>query len=175
MSEVSTARGKLIDSGFRFRNMRDADLESVLAVEKRCYEFPWTCRVFQDCLKAGYICRLLEQEPDQQLVPSESSKLLGHGILMLGPGEAHILNLCVVPECRGTGLSVKLLRSLVETAKSNQAKEVFLEVRESNEAARKLYESNGFNQIAVRRDYYDASDGREDAWVYALALGDQYC
>ena len=168
----------------RFRDMCASDLDAVLDVERACYDFPWTARVFQDCLNAGYICRLLEQmsqrDSKQQRgnklknpsVEYKEAKLLGHGILMLGPGEAHILNLCIVPAFQGTGLSVKLLKSLLDTAKANRAEEIFLEVRESNSAARKLYESNGFNQLAVRKNYYDAANGREDAWVYALTLAD---
>lgn len=154
----------------RFRDMCAADLGAVLAVERQCYDFPWSKRVFQDCLKAGYICKLVERSQQVQSAPAGSKALLGHGILMLGPGEMHILNFCVLPECRGTGLSVKLLQYLLDTAKINDAKEVFLEVRRSNDAARKLYEANGFNRIAVRKDYYDAAEGREDALLYALTL-----
>ena len=66
-----------------------------------------------------------------------------------------------------------LLQHLIDTARRNAAKEVFLEVRESNRAAMRLYESTGFNQIAVRSRYYNSNVtvcGREDAMLYALTV-----
>jgi len=157
----------------QFRDMTLADLPAVLAVESDCYEFPWSGRVFRDCLQAGYVCRLAE-------LPVETSKpgdpackeLLGHGILMMGPGEAHVLNLCVVSRYRGRGLASRLLQSLIATAMAQSAREIFLEVRQSNSAAMRLYEGHGFNRIAIRENYYnaDSESGREDAVLYALSL-----
>jgi len=152
-----------------FRNMSERDIPAVLDVEGLCYSFPWSERVFRDCLSAGYICRLAELEQPGK-GNETSGNLVGHGILMMGPAEAHVLNLCVVPIQRGSGLASRLLRSLLKSAATLGAREVFLEVRRSNHAARTLYEKEGFNRIAIRQNYYNAEQGREDAVLYALTL-----
>ena len=147
-----------------FREMLPADLPEVLRVEKNCYDFPWSEKIFLDCLNAGYLCFVAH---------TGTRQLLGHGILMLGPGEAHVLNLCVQTSMRRKGVARMFLRHLTDVARQHQAKEVFLEVRESNVAAIKLYESAGFNRFSVRRGYYDSdvnSSGREDAMNYALTI-----
>ncbi len=152
-----------------FRDMYERDIPAVLGVEGLCYSFPWSARVFRDCLSAGYICRLAEL--DQPGKDNETSdNLVGHCILMMGPAEAHVLNLCVVPSQRGSGLASRLLRSLLNSAATLGAREVFLEVRRSNHAARALYEREGFNRIAIRQNYYNAEQGKEDAVLYALTL-----
>ena len=166
----------------QFRDMTLADLPAVLAVESDCYEFPWSERVFRDCLQAGYVCRLAElaavadgagdTADTGNTSSSANTKLVGHGILMMGPGEAHVLNICVVAECRSSGLAGRLLQSLIVTAQAESAREVFLEVRQSNLAAMRLYEAHGFNRIAIRENYYNADCGREDAILYALTLPD---
>ena len=155
----------------QFRDMTLADLSPVLSVEAECYEYPWSERVFRDCLQAGYVCRLAELAAES---PADlpDNRLLGHGVLMMGPGEAHVLNICVVPDYRGRGLAGRLLQSLITTAMVQSAREIFLEVRQSNLAAMRLYEAHGFNRIAIRENYYNAQSGREDAVLYALTLPD---
>lgn len=159
-----------------FREMQRADLLEVVRVENSCYDFPWSEKIFTDCHNAGYLCFVIEQNPiaeSERDQPAFSGRLYGHGILMLGPGEAHILNICVEQSMRRLGVARLLLQHLIETARQHEAKEVFLEVRESNSAAMRLYESEGFNQIAVRSRYYNSNatvSGREDALLYALTV-----
>ncbi len=162
---------------FNFREMLRSDVLEVVRVENSCYDFPWSEKIFIDCHNAGYLCFVVEQETNtgtQQLPAGGfSGRLYGHGILMLGPGEAHILNICIEHSVRRRGVARLLLRHLIDTARQNAAKEIFLEVRESNTAAMRLYESLGFNQIAVRSRYYNSNAtvcGREDAMLYALTL-----
>jgi len=143
------------------RPMREHDLVQVMEVEQRAYEFPWTAGIFADCLRAAYSCwSLLEGEC-----------LLGYGIMTMALDEAHVLNLCVDPPRQQRGHAQQLLDHLVEVARGRGASRVFLEVRPSNLAARRLYARNGFVQIAVRRGYYPAQEGREDAWVLSRRLG----
>jgi ribosomal-protein-alanine N-acetyltransferase len=86
--------------------------------------------------------------------------------------EAHLLNITVKPENQGRGLGLTLLEHLMAIAYKADARECFLEVRDSNTAAFKLYERYGFNEIGRRRDYYPAVGGREDAVVMACTLVD---
>lgn len=142
------------------RTMEPADLLQVADIEQRSYEFPWSHRLFRDCLLSGYICVVLERGED----------VVGYSILSVAAGEAHILNLCVDSKARKLGYGDRLLEEILERAKTLLVKQVFLEVRPSNEHAMSLYRKKGFRQIAERPAYYQAHDGREDAAVMSLLL-----
>ncbi len=142
------------------RAMQDADVPAVAAVERASYQFPWSEGIFRDCVRVGYLCRVVEV----------SDVIIGHGIVSTGAGEAHILNVCVRPEFRCRGVGRQLLRYLLERSRALGMAEAFLEVRPSNTTAIRLYQSLGFEQVGVRRGYYQAANGREDAAVLRLAL-----
>ncbi len=92
------------------------------------------------------------------------------GIMSIGAGEAHVLNICVRDEYRGRGFARKVLVHLLDRARAAGMYEAFLEVRPSNTAAANLYYSMGFEQVGVRRGYYQATVGREDAAVLRRVL-----
>ncbi|MEO7072703.1 MAG: ribosomal protein S18-alanine N-acetyltransferase [Rhodanobacter sp.] len=143
--------------------MCPGDVDTVSVIEAVSYEFPWSPGIFRDCLRAGHSCWAL----------CEDTTIVGYGILSMGAGEAHVLNLCVDPARRGQGLGRHLLLRLLGVARWNRAERVFLEVRPSNPHAIALYTSIGFQQIGRRPRYYPAKNGREDAIVMALqAAGD---
>ena len=142
------------------RGMRADDLATVSAMENASYDFPWSAGIFTDCVKAGHPCWVLCLDQD----------IAGYGILSMGAGEAHVLNLCIGPDFRGRGLGRHLLGRLLDIARWNGAERVFLEVRPSNPLAKTLYESVGFNEIGRRPRYYPAKNGREDAIVMALDM-----
>jgi ribosomal-protein-alanine N-acetyltransferase len=147
-------------AGTQVRAMRSEDLDAVSAIETASYEFPWSMGIFGDCLKAGHPCWVL----------SVDTLVAGYGILSMGAGEAHVLNLCIDPAFRSRGLGRHLLRRLLDIARWNGAERVFLEVRPSNPLAKTLYESIGFSEIGRRPRYYPARNGREDAIVMVLEL-----
>lgn len=144
------------------REMHPEDLEQVIRIEHEIFLFPWSTVNFSDSIRAGYHCRVLVQ-PNSDLV-------MGYGILMTGPGEAHVLTLGVGAAWQSQGLGRKMLRHLIELSRKHQAEFVLLDVRESNTGAINLYERLGFQQIAVRKGYYPAMCGREDALVMKLEL-----
>jgi ribosomal-protein-alanine N-acetyltransferase len=137
------------------RPMMEVDLPEVAAVEQLSYAFPWSENIFRDCLRVGYTCRALDL----------SGRIIGYGVMSVGAGEAHILNVCVRDEFRNLGFGRRLLEHLLERATAAGVAEAFLEVRPSNLAAIRLYQRLGFEQIGIRRGYYQAPDGREDAIV----------
>jgi len=139
----------------RIRDMTLADVPAVARVETESYAFPWTDGIFRDCLRAGYYCSVAEW--DRQCV--------GYGIMSVGAGEAHVLNLCVAAAHRQMGVGGALLQRLTDLAVAFGVREIFLEVRPSNDVAIHLYRSRGFTQIGIRKGYYQASGGREDAVV----------
>jgi ribosomal-protein-alanine N-acetyltransferase len=142
------------------RAMDSTDLDAVLANEFTGYDFPWTRGVFNDCLQAGNQCWVAESAGD----------ILGHAIVAVGAGEAHLLNLCVRGSRRGEGLGRALMLHAMERACGAGADALFLEVRPSNHVAARLYESMGFVQVGVRKNYYPAAIGHEDARVLVLDL-----
>ncbi|MBD2837884.1 ribosomal-protein-alanine N-acetyltransferase [Metapseudomonas lalkuanensis] len=144
-----------------FRPMTEADLDAVLKIEYAAFSHPWTRGIFTDSLKS-YDCWLM----------FEGSQQVGHGVINVIVGEAHLLNITVKPESQGRGLGLLLLERLMDRARELQAGECFLEVRASNQSAYRLYERYGFNEIGRRRDYYPAVGGREDALVMACTLID---
>jgi ribosomal-protein-alanine N-acetyltransferase len=91
-------------------------------------------------------------------------------ILLAAAGEAHLLNLSVAPSWQRHGIGTELTAYAVALARSHGAGKIYLEVRPSNAAARALYVRSGFLEVGIRRDYYPAGNGREDAVVMELEL-----
>jgi ribosomal-protein-alanine N-acetyltransferase len=143
------------------RPMHELDLPVVAAIERTAYQFPWSEGIFRDCLRVGYVCRVVDVAGDMG----------GYGIMSVGAGEAHILNVCIREEYRSRGFARRILLYLVDCARAAGMQEAFLEVRPSNLAAIRLYQSLGLEQVGVRRGYYQATVGREDAAVLRLMLG----
>jgi [ribosomal protein S18]-alanine N-acetyltransferase len=145
-------------SGHAFRPMRAADLGEVVKIERAIYSHPWTLGNFRDSLQAGYSCWVMEHE----------GMLAGYGVLMIGVGEAHLLNLSVAHEWQRRGFGRSLLHHFIGLARECAATRVLLEVRPSNTAARALYKAEGFLELYVRRGYYPAEGGREDAILMGM-------
>ena len=147
----------------RFRAMTPGDLAGVAAVERASYQFPWSEGIFRDCLRVGYLCRVADLD----------GEIVAYGVVAMGAGEAHILNLCVRAELRGRSIGRQMLLLLLERSRQAGMEAVFLEVRPSNPHAIALYQSVGFAQVGLRKGYYQAPDnGREDALVLKLDLTD---
>jgi ribosomal-protein-alanine N-acetyltransferase len=140
--------------------LRGRDLDAVAAIEREIYEFPWTLGNFRDSLAAGYSCWGYHSE----------AGLIGYAVVMLGAAEAHLLNLSIAAGAQRRGYGTRLLEHLLRVARSYGAAVLYLEVRPSNPAARRLYARRGFRQVGIRKRYYPARNGREDALVLSLAL-----
>ena len=142
------------------RPMQAEDVTAVLSVEQKIYQFPWTQGNFTDSLNAGYSCWVYDfcDHP------------IGYAILMIAAGEAHLLNLGIAHDWQSQGLGRKFLQHMIDIARQDKADMMFLEVRPSNRKAIDLYLSEGFNEIGLRRNYYPAGNGREDAIVMGSSL-----
>ena len=140
--------------------MREQDLDEVMAIENAIYSHPWTRGNFADSLRAGYACRVWRRD----------GELAGYFVVMAAAGEAHLLNLSIASGYQRSGHGGALLREAAAVAVKLGAHDLFLEVRPSTLAAQALYRRFGFRKVAVRRDYYPAHVGREDALVLSLPL-----
>ncbi len=142
------------------RPMQREDIPAVMVLERQLYPIGWTSGIFEDCLRVGYCCWVWE----------ESQAIVGYGIMSVGAGEAHILNLATRIESQRRGLGRRMLQHLIHLARRHRADTAFLEVRPSNPGALALYQQLGFDQIGMRRGYYPSPQGREDAILMARTL-----
>lgn len=158
---MSSVKQEVQFAPIAIRPMNELDVPVVVEIERAAYQFPWSEGIFRDCLRVGYVCRVVDVE----------GEMAGYGIMSVGAGEAHILNVCIRDEYRGRGFARKVLVYLLDRARTSGMYEAFLEVRPSNTAAARLYHSMGFEQVGIRRGYYQATVGREDAAVLRRTLG----
>ena len=144
----------------QLRPMQIDDLDAIMQIEPTIYSHPWTRGNFSDSLNNGYSAWILE----------ENSEMIGYALMMRVLDEAHLLNLSIAKHRQKQGLGRFILEHMISTAIQYQAVNMFLEVRPSNISAIALYENMGFCEMAVRRGYYPAKEGREDAVLMGLAL-----
>jgi len=153
---------------FQFRVMHEDDLEQVLLTETSSHLTPWKALNFLDCIASNYW--------NYVLVDSISPHaLLGHCVVMPGFEEAHLLNITIHPDYRRLGIAKKAIQAIEQTCLERNFVRILLEVRESNLEAFSLYQSVGFEQIGVRKGYYqlpltDQQNVREDAIVMQKSL-----
>jgi ribosomal-protein-alanine N-acetyltransferase len=157
---VASVKQEELTAAVTIRQMNELDVPAVVVIENAAYQFPWSEGIFRDCLRVGYVCRVIEY----------GGVMAGYGIMSIGAGEAHILNVCISDDFRCRGLARQLMSYLLDRARSSGMFDAFLEVRPSNTIASRLYHSLGFEQIGVRRGYYQAAVGREDACVLRRIL-----
>lgn len=143
------------------RIMLNEDLQEVLQIEQAANQFPWSLKNFSDSLHAGHHAWVYCDPYDA---------VMGYAIVQLVMDEAHLLNLCIRPDMQGQGYGRRILEHIIEHVKTRAVTLIVLEVRRSNIRAQRLYEQMGFNEIAVRRGYYPAKQGREDAILMGLDL-----
>lgn len=97
-------------------------------------------------------------------------QLVGHLIYEIILDELHLYNVCILPECQGKGLGQVWMDWLFQNARNHCIRQILLEVRISNNAAKKLYLSVGFNSTGVRRKYYSFPKPGEDALTMVKIL-----
>jgi len=144
----------------KLRPMRASDIDRIMEIEPVIYTHPWTRGNFEDSMRVGYSCWVIDS----------GGVVTGYGVLMIGVREAHLLNLSIAPEWQRRGLGRTLLEHFVRIGRDSDAQQMFLEVRPSNASARRMYAGYGFRDISIRRGYYPAAGGREDAILMGLML-----
>lgn len=142
-----------------FRPMAQGDLDEVMAIERTSFRYPWSSRFFLEELQVP-CARSILAEADR--------KIIGYVLVWLLPDEVDIHNIAVHADFRRRGIGRALIERIVEQARDRSSSRVTLEVRVSNSAAQKLYESTGFVVKGVRKGYY--SDDGEDALIMTLEL-----
>jgi ribosomal-protein-alanine N-acetyltransferase len=160
------------------RAMQSSDLESVIWIEQSSHAYPWTRGNFQDSLNTGFGAAIYTtpidrpiDAPQRTAGPSGEVAVVGHWVVMPGFEESHLLNITVARNFRREGWARRMMADVLRWSLHLQRPRVWLEVRESNQAARGLYEAMGFEHISVRKGYYPLKHTRrEDAIVMRWQL-----
>lgn len=130
----------------QIRPMTISDCEQVAAIEAASFSMPWSLSAFTDTV---------ERENFRYFVAEESGEILGYCGFIFVLDEAEIPNVCVKASARKQGVGKQMMTVLIEEAEKLGIAILFLEVRESNVAARTLYKSLGFTEDGIRKNFYE--------------------
>ncbi|TQV82917.1 ribosomal protein S18-alanine N-acetyltransferase [Aliikangiella coralliicola] len=136
------------------------DLKSMLAVEQASHQHPWSENMLAESLNGEHRCWVLKHK----------KQVIGHLIVLPVFDQVELLDIAVCPQQQGMGLGRLLMEHLIQFVKDNHIVSIFLEVRQSNKTAMKLYQNFDFEEIGVRKNYYPCKQGREDAVVMQFTL-----
>ncbi|MBJ8446185.1 ribosomal protein S18-alanine N-acetyltransferase [Acinetobacter bereziniae] len=145
------------------RLMQASDLHVVAEIENQVQSHPWKISQLEESI-TSYVSTVIEQ----------NNQVVGFCILQPVLDEANLLLMAIHPSQQGRGLGYQLLEESITLLKNNPV-QIFLEVRESNQAAIALYEKSGFHQIDLRKNYYPNKDGsHEHAIIMVKTCSDDF-
>ena len=157
---AAVSGGEELPPGILVRHMRDGDVERVAQIESSAFSTPWKATTFRLLLdRPGAVLLVLEMPPD---------RVAGYAVLWCIQDQGELTNIAVIPEFRNRRLGAYLLDRVLDEAQERTVESLYLEVRVSNFRARSMYASRGFEEIGVRRDYYE--NPREDARILMKRL-----
>jgi ribosomal-protein-alanine N-acetyltransferase len=162
-------------SELSFLPMTSADLDAVLAIESVSHMHPWSKGNFTDSLTAGHWAYCVRPQLTDTVEGSylDPDILWAYCILFPAVDELHLLNITVSPKLRRLGIGLKMMNAIEGVAAQQNMPRMILEVRPTNKAALELYQSLGYSQIGLRKNYYPAdlaSGLREDALVLGKSI-----
>lgn len=151
----------MTDTGWQVRRADLSDLPGLVSLELACFAIPWS----EDSLRHD-----LENNPSARYLVATrpGGGLAGYAACWVVTDEGQVTNISVMPEFRRHGLGRQLLEALIRMAVNENLHQLVLEVRTGNTAARRLYESCGFQPVGLRRGYYE--DNGEDAIIMLKKL-----
>ncbi len=144
----------------QFSNFKESDLSTIELIENEAQAYPWTRGNFLDSIKSSqtYLMMKLNEE------------IVGFTVMMFVLDECHLLNISIKKSMQKKGYGSHFLKEVIRRARLAHSKTIYLEVRISNHAAIHLYDKHGFNEMSIRKDYYRAKEGREDAVLMGLVI-----
>ncbi|TMO74488.1 ribosomal-protein-alanine N-acetyltransferase [Pseudoalteromonas sp. S3785] len=147
-----------------FKPVNENAIAQLMAIETACHSHPWSLKTMSSCMGGRYF----------NLAAFDENTLVGFYIGEKAGPDFTLMDICVAPSKQGKGIARQLLSQFIEYGEQQNAENLFLEVRESNARAIKLYEHAGFTQMSVRKNYYPSDDvtknGYEDAILMGMAL-----
>jgi len=150
---------------FRIHRMEPEDLPQVMVIERENFTIPWSEKSFSDLLPRPEAVFLVAE----QLSGEESGRLLGYAGAVTAMDEGDVTNIAVLGTCKKKGIGTALLDRLIGETEAAGVRSLFLEVREHNVPALRLYKAAGFSEVGRRKGYYDKP--REDALIMKRSCG----
>lgn len=157
------------------REMTLEDITQAVAIEQVCFSLPWSEKSFQDSITREdtlfLVCEELEEFSEEENFDSgftRKNKITGYIGMYISFDEANITNVAVLPECRKKGYGNALVTAAKQKAVEKQVERIFLEVRVSNVPAISLYQKMGFENLGIRKNFYDHP--KEDANIMCCEL-----
>ncbi|CAN1492811.1 RimI Acetyltransferases [Methylophilaceae bacterium] len=144
----------------QFRDFKEIDLNAIELIESEVHTYPWTRGNFLDSIKSSHKCFMMKL----------NNEIIGYAVIMFVLDECHVLNISIKKSMQKKGYGSDLLKEVIRRAGLARSKTIYLEVRSSNHAAIHLYDKHGFNEMSVRKDYYRAKEGRENAVLMGLVI-----
>lgn len=132
------------------RKMTVSDIPFVVEIEKQCFSLPWSEKSFEDSLSREDTIFLVCVDNVQM-----DETITGYMGLYVSFDEASVTNVAVSPVYRKKGYGEALVAAAKEAAKATGAENIFLEVRVSNEPAISLYKKLGFEELGIRKKFYE--------------------
>ncbi|MGX1433866.1 [ribosomal protein S18]-alanine N-acetyltransferase [Cytobacillus horneckiae] len=149
-----------MNESITFRLMKEQDIDDVLKVEHESFSVPWSREAFYN--------EITKNQFAAYIVIEENGQVIGYSGTWVVTDEAHVTNVAILPQYRGRKLGEAMMKKLMEIASELGAKTMTLEVRVTNEVARKLYRKLGFQDGGIRKNYY--TDNQEDALIMWVNL-----
>ena len=141
------------------RPMTPSDVPEVARIEMAAFSTPWSEETFR---------ALVHRSGVELWVAEWGDRVAAYAILWKVLDEGELANIAVRSDLRGRGIGSSLLGRMLEIARDSGVRSLYLEVRESNGLAREMYARRGFQEIGVRKGYYEGP--REDARVLKKSL-----
>ena len=144
-----------------FKSVTDENINELMAIENACHTHPWTLKTMQSCLQGRYF----------NLAAFDDEQMIGFYIGEKAGPDFTLMDICVTPKHQGKGIAKQLLSKFIEHGEQQNAENLFLEVRESNTRAIKLYEQAGFIEMSVRKNSYPSDDATKNGFEDAILMG----
>ena len=144
----------------QFSNFKESNLSAIELIENEAQAYPWTRGNFLDSIKSSHTCLMMKL----------NEEIVGFTVMMFVLDECHLLNISIKKSMQKKGYGSHFLKEVIRRARLAHLKTIYLEVRISNHAAINLYDKHGFNEMSIRKDYYRAKEGREDAVLMGLVI-----
>lgn len=153
------------------REMKLEDIPQVVEIEKACFSVPWSEKSFEDSICRKDTIFLISEEMQETLSPENKIICIDHSNpvitgyigMYFSFEEANVTNVAVHPSYWKSGYGKELVSAAISKAKQKQIEKIFLEVRVSNEPAISLYQKKGFENLGIRKNFYDHP--KEDAYI----------
>ena len=156
-------RNESSDDAVEIQGMTENDLGQVMAIEKKSFAAPWSRNLFKETLAFPLAFNFVVRK-------RIDNKVVGYANFYLIRDEVQVLNIAIDPASRGKGYAASLMKHAIALLKERKAEDFYLEVREGNASALRLYQKLGFRKIGKRKKYYPETN--EDAIVMHLKVRD---